>query len=63
MQKGCELKSDTVVFDITALGLSGMEAARRILAVPHADVLFLTVHDSEQRVQQALNGRSPASTC
>jgi len=54
MQKAYELRSDTVLLDITPPGLSGFGAGRRILAVPHAEVLFLTVHDSEQMVREAL---------
>jgi DNA-binding NarL/FixJ family response regulator len=56
VRKASELKPDIVLLDITLPGLSGLEAARRIRkAVPQIEVLFLTVHDSEQMVQQALD--------
>jgi DNA-binding NarL/FixJ family response regulator len=56
VQKANELKPDIVLMDITLPGLSGLEAAHRIRqALPQVQVLFLTVHDSEQMVQQALD--------
>jgi DNA-binding NarL/FixJ family response regulator len=56
VQKAIELKPDVVVLDITMPELNGLEAARRIHKVlPQIEVLFLTVHDSEQMVREALD--------
>jgi DNA-binding NarL/FixJ family response regulator len=56
VQKATELKPDVVVLDITMPELNGLEAARRIHKVlPQIEVLFLTVHDSEQMVREALD--------
>lgn len=56
VQKATELRPDVVVLDITMPGLSGLEAARRIRKnLPEIEILFLTVHDSEQMVREALD--------
>ena len=49
-------KPDVVVLDISMPELNGLEAARQITkAVPQAQVLILTMHDSEELVQELLN--------
>jgi DNA-binding NarL/FixJ family response regulator len=51
-----ELKPDVAVIDIGMPGLDGVEAARQIReAVPSTRVLVLTMHESDQMVQRALD--------
>lgn len=55
IRKTEELKPDVVVMDITLPNLSGIDAARRILANhPDIGVIFFTMHTSEQMVEEAL---------
>lgn len=55
IERARELKPDVVVMDIAMPDMNGGDAAREILAEsPGAEVLILTVHDSEQLVRQAL---------
>jgi DNA-binding NarL/FixJ family response regulator len=50
------LAPDVVVLDVTMPELNGLEATRRIrAAVPGAEVLVLTVHESEQVVREVLD--------
>jgi DNA-binding NarL/FixJ family response regulator len=48
-------RPDLVILDITMPELNGLEAARQIRkAVPRAEILVLTMHDSEQLVREVL---------
>lgn len=48
-------KPDVAVMDITVPVLSGLEAARRIRsAAQNTEIVFLTVHNSEQMLHEAL---------
>jgi DNA-binding NarL/FixJ family response regulator len=56
VERAVTLAPDVVVLDITMPGLNGLEATRRIrTAVPGAEVLVLTVHESEQVVREVLD--------
>lgn len=51
-----QLEPDVVILDISMPGLNGLEAARQIRkTVPKAEVLALTMSDSDQLVRQLLN--------
>lgn len=53
--KARQLQPDVVVLDITMPELNGLEATRQIrAAVPSAEVLILTMHESEQLVREVL---------
>lgn|SRR5487761_96225 len=55
VEKVAQLKPDIVIMDITMPELTGLEAAKRILAdVPGTELLFFTMHNSEQMVHEAL---------
>jgi DNA-binding NarL/FixJ family response regulator len=54
VQKARSLKPDIVLMDISLPDGSGLDAARPILeASPHSRVVFLTIHDDDQRLLQA----------
>lgn len=50
-----KLRPDVIVLDVTMPELNGLEATRQICkAMPNAEVLILTMHDSEQLVSEVL---------
>jgi DNA-binding NarL/FixJ family response regulator len=56
VEKALELKPDVNVVDISMPELDGVEVVRQIReAVPHSKVLVLTMHESDQMVQRALD--------
>jgi DNA-binding NarL/FixJ family response regulator len=56
VEKAQQLKPDVAILDIGMPSLNGLEATRQILkSNPHAKVLILTLHDSDQVVREVLN--------
>lgn len=56
VEKALQLRPDVVILDIGMPSLNGLEATRQILkSNPHARVLILTLHDSDQVVREVLN--------
>lgn len=53
--KARELRPDVVVIDVSMPELNGLEATRRIhKEVPHAELVILTIHESEQLLFELL---------
>jgi DNA-binding NarL/FixJ family response regulator len=56
VEKAKKLKPDVAVVDISMSGLDGVQVTRQIReAVPNTKVLVLTMHESDQIVQNALD--------
>src|SRR5215471_15419991 len=56
VEKALQLKPDVVILDVGMPLLNGLEATRQILkANPQIKILVLTLHDSDQVVQEVLN--------
>ncbi len=55
VEKAVKLKPDILVLDIGMPLLNGVDAARRIhKALPHCEILILTMHESDELVQQVV---------
>jgi DNA-binding NarL/FixJ family response regulator len=55
VEKAIRLRPDLVILDIAMPGLNGLEAARQIRKeAPGSEILILTMHDSEQVIQEVL---------
>jgi DNA-binding NarL/FixJ family response regulator len=55
VEKAAKLNPDVVILDIGMPLLNGVEAARRIhKALPKAEILILTMHESDELVQQVV---------
>jgi DNA-binding NarL/FixJ family response regulator len=53
--KAIELQPDVIVLDFAMPELNGLEVTRQIrAALPHTEVLILTMHESEQLAREAL---------
>jgi DNA-binding NarL/FixJ family response regulator len=56
VEKTIKLKPDVAIIDISLPELDGVEAVRQVrAAVPETKVLVLTMHESDQMVQRALD--------
>ena len=61
VEKAKLLQPDVVVLDISMPQLNGLETTRQILkAVPQAEIVILTMHESEKLVQRALEAGARA---
>jgi len=56
VEMALELRPDVIVLDIAMPELNGLEATRQIVKdFPEAEILILTVHDSEVFIREVLN--------
>ncbi len=56
VEKAIKLNPDAVILDVGMPNLNGLEATRQIVkAKPQIRILILTLHDSDQLVQEVLN--------
>jgi len=56
VEKALKLNPDAVILDVGMPTLNGLEATRQIVkAKPQIKILILTLHDSDQLVQEVLN--------
>ncbi|MGA3193939.1 MAG: response regulator transcription factor [Terriglobales bacterium] len=56
VEKVLDLNPDVVILDVGMPDLNGLEATRQLIkARPQTRILVLTLHDSDQLVQEALN--------
>lgn len=56
VDKALKLNPDAVILDVGMPSLNGLEATRQIVkAKPEIKILILTLHDSDQLVQEVLN--------
>jgi DNA-binding NarL/FixJ family response regulator len=61
VEKAIKLKPDVAIMDISMPELDGVEVVRQIReAVPNTKVLVLTMHESDQMVQRALDAGAHA---
>lgn len=55
VEQATRLAPDVVILDVGMPGLNGLDAARQIIkAVPHTEILILTMHDSAQLIHEVL---------
>jgi DNA-binding NarL/FixJ family response regulator len=56
IRKARQLRPDVVILDVSMPELNGLETTRLILKEqPHAEILILTMHESEQLIEELLN--------
>lgn len=56
IKKARQARPDVVVLDVSMPGLNGLETTRLMVKeLPHAEILILTMHESEQLIEELLN--------